>query len=69
LIGCFLLGMLSAIELNDDTFFETTEVDNHRAYDELASKLVALKLARPESRPKAFVRFSLFSPKLACSIS
>ncbi|HZH83579.1 MAG TPA: hypothetical protein VFD87_10555 [Phototrophicaceae bacterium] len=69
MIGRFLLGVLSAIELNHDTFFKTTKVDNHRAYDKLASKLVALKLARPECRPKAFLRFSLFSPELACSIS
>jgi hypothetical protein len=61
--------MLSAIELNYDAFFKATEVGNHRPDDELTSKLIAVKLAGAECRPKAFLRLSLFSPELTCSIS
>jgi hypothetical protein len=69
LIGCSLIGVLAAINLDDDTMFKTTEVRNHRADDELASKFVAVKLSRAEHRPKAFFRFALLPPKLTCSIS
>src|SRR4029079_6322347 len=67
--GVCVVGARADINLVEYKFFKTTEVRNHRADDELASKFVAVKLSRAEHRPKAFFRFALLPPKLTCSIS
>jgi hypothetical protein len=48
----FAVNMLGAIELNDETSFETNEIDRVGADGRLSAELVAVELPSTQSRPK-----------------
>ncbi len=60
--------MLTAIELDHQTFFTTTKVDNEAAYRMLTAKLVTAELRCAKTRPEVSFRIGLATTKVPRSI-
>ena len=59
------VGMLSSIEFHHQALFETAEVGDERADEELAAEFGAAKLSRTKPRPKLALRIGLISSQSA----
>jgi hypothetical protein len=59
--------MLAAIQLHDQTFLNTTKVNDKRTYRMLAAKLDITNLSTAQSRPQLALDVGLIFSELACS--
>ncbi len=65
LIGARLIGVLAAVELNDQQRFHSSEIRDVRPDRHLAAKLDAVELSIAEMLPKLLFRFSRLLPQLS----
>ena len=57
--------MLVAVQFNDQSRLDTTEVDHIRTFRDLSFELKTIELAIAEPRPKFSLNISLFAPEFS----